>query len=195
MKRSIFLSLVFLLSVFHLKAQSSSSETIMTQKINPTTDLIQWPAVYHPKKAKWYVHNEIEINASPETVWKILIDAKVWHTFYQGVQSPVVYFDSNAAYLRKDLQFKLHTMGLKLNPIIKEFVPNERMAWEVRAKGLRAYHAWLIIPTEKGCRLITPESQNGFLTTLQKIFQPNKLLKLHDKWLKLIKEQAEAYQK
>ena len=82
-------------------------------------------------------------------------------------------------------------MGLKLFPVMKEYVPNERMAWEVRRGNLTAYHAWVIVPTENGCRLITPEAQNGFLTFLQKVFQPNKLLKLHDKWLKLIKERAE----
>jgi hypothetical protein len=82
-------------------------------------------------------------------------------------------------------------MGLHLKPVMKEFVPNERMAWEVRRGNLTAYHAWVIVPTSNGCSLITPEAQNGFLTFLQKVFQPNKLLKLHDKWLRLIKEQAE----
>jgi hypothetical protein len=47
------------------------------------------------------------------------------------------------------------------------------------------------VPTANGCRLITPEAQNGFLTFMQKVFQPNKLLKLHDTWLKLIKARAE----
>jgi hypothetical protein len=107
------------------------------------------------------------------------------------VESPVEYLDSAATTLRNGLAFKMHTMGLHLKPVMKEFVPNERMAWEVRRGNLTAYHAWVIVPTSNGCSLITPEAQNGFLTFLQKVFQPNKLLKLHDKWLRLIKEQAE----
>jgi hypothetical protein len=70
-------------------------------------------------------------------------------------------------------------------------VPNERIAWEVRKGNLTAYHAWVIVPTDKGCRLITPESQNGFLTFLQKIFKPSKLLNLHEHWLEMIKAKAE----
>jgi hypothetical protein len=65
------------------------------------------------------------------------------------------------------------------------------MAWEVRRGNLTAYHAWVIVPTAKGCKLITPEAQNGFLTFLQKVFQPNKLLNLHEHWLEVIKARAE----
>lgn len=172
-------------------AQENTAKSIMTKKYDPTTNLVVWPDEFNPEKANWYVYNEIEINAKPEIVWNILIDAKQWHTFYNGVQTPVEYKDSTAITLRNGLTFNLHTMGLHLEPSIKEFVPNERLAWEVRRGNLTAYHAWVIVPTSDGCRLITPESQNGFLTYLQKVFQPNKLLKLHDKWLRLLKERAE----
>jgi hypothetical protein len=172
-------------------AQINAVKSIKTKKYDPSTNLVVWPEEFNPSTANWYVYNEIEINAKPEVVWNILIDAKKWHTFYDGVQSAVMYKDSAATTLRNGLAFKMHTMGLHLEPEIKEFVYNERMAWEVRRGNLTAYHAWVIIPTSNGCRLITPESQNGFLTFLQKIFQPNKLLNLHDKWLQLIKERAE----
>lgn len=175
---------------FSLVAQDNV-KSVMTKKYNKATNLVIWPEEFNPEKAKWYVHNEIEIKAKPEVVWQILIDAKTWHTYYDGVQSPVEYFDTTATTLKNGLQFKMHTMGLKLTPVMKEFIPNERMAWEVRRGNLTGYHAWVIVPTATGCRLITPEAQNGFLTFLQKVFQPNKLLKLHDKWLKLIKERAE----
>lgn len=75
---------------------------------------------------------------------------------------------------------------------MKEFVPNERMAWEVRRSNLKAYHAWVIIPNSNGCRLITTKTQKGLLTFLPIVFQPYNLLKLHDKWLRLIKERAEG---
>jgi hypothetical protein len=180
---------MLIMTLSNLLAQTSTS--IMTKKYDPKTNLVIWPDEFKPENAKWYVYNEIEIKASPEKVWNILIDAKIWHTFYPGVESPVTFIDSHASILEDGLAFNMHTMGLKLKPVIREFVPYERMAWEVRRSNLTAYHAWVIVPTVDGCRLITPESQNGFLTLLQKVFQPNKLLKLHDKWLKLIKERAE----
>lgn len=174
-----------------LFAQNNPVKSIKTKKYNPATNLVVWPDEFCPEKAKWYVYNEIEINAKPEVVWNILIDAKKWHTFYKGVQSPVEYLDASATTLRNGLAFKMQTMGLHLVPVMKEFVPNERMAWEVRRGNLTAYHAWVIVPTTNGCRLITPESQNGFLTFLQKVFQPNKLLNLHEHWLEVIKARAE----
>lgn len=122
-------------------AQDNAVKSIKTKRYDPSTNLVVWPEEFNPSKAKWYVYNEIEINAKPEVVWSILIDAKKWHTFYKGVQSPVKYTDTTATTLRNGLAFKMHTVGLQLEPVMKEFVPNERMAWEVRRGNLTAYHA------------------------------------------------------
>jgi DinB superfamily len=193
MAKHFLIPVVLILSIHaSVFAQSNTVKSIMTKKYDPANNLVVWPDEFNPVKAKWYVYNEIEINAKPEVVWDILIDAKKWHTFYDGAQSAIEFFDTTASVLKNGLTFKFHTMGLKLQPVMKEFIPNERMAWEVRRKNLTAYHAWVIVPTANGCRLITPEAQNGYLTFLQKVFQPNKLLKLHDKWLKLIKQRAEG---
>lgn len=192
MTKIIFTSILLLFCInTKIQAQQNPAKSIKTKKYDSTTNLVVWPEEFNPKKAKWYVYNEIEINAKPEKVWNVLIDAKKWHTFYKGVESAIEYIDTTATTLRNGLRFKLHTMGLQLEPEIKEFVPNERMAWEVRKGNLTAYHAWVIVPTDKGCRLITPESQNGFLTFLQKIFKPSKLLNLHEHWLEMIKAKAE----
>ncbi|MDN4166705.1 SRPBCC domain-containing protein [Cytophagales bacterium LB-30] len=195
MTKRIFTSSILLLGLSaSMLAQSNSTQSIKTKNYDPSTNLVVWPQEFNPEKAKCYVYNKIAIQAKPEVVWDILIDAKNWQTFYKGVESPVELLDTTANTLQSGLAFKMHTMGLQLVPVIKEFVPNERLAWEVRRGNLRAYHAWVIVPTEYGCRLITPESQNGFLTFLQKVFQPNKLLNLHEHWLEAIKERAENNQ-
>jgi len=82
-------------------------------------------------------------------------------------------------------------MGINFEPTIREFVPNERLAWQIDRRRLKAWHAWVILPTEHGVKLVTAETQNGFLTTMQKWFQPNRLLNFHELWLSLIKERAE----
>lgn len=51
----------------------------------------------------------------------------------------------------------------------------------------------LVYPAS-GCKLITEESQNGWLTFFEKTFQGKKLQKLHDLWLFEIKNQAESKQ-
>ncbi len=61
-----------------ISAQVNSLKSIKTKKYDPTTNLVAWPKEFNPTKSKWYVYNAIEINAKPEIVWDILINAKKW---------------------------------------------------------------------------------------------------------------------
>ena len=155
---------------------------------------MRWPDDYSPEQAKFFVHNEIEINARPETVWNVLIHAESWPLWYEGA-SEVKVVNSEDGVLRDGSLITWKTMGLRFESTIKEFEPFQRLSWESINKNIRGYHAWLIIPTSNGCKLITEESQHGWLTFLEKTFQPNKLHKLHDIWLQAIKEKAETRSK
>jgi len=37
-----------------------------------------WPHQYDPKTSAIYALNDIDVNAPPEVVWKLLVDAKKW---------------------------------------------------------------------------------------------------------------------
>lgn len=163
--------------------RSLSSESGYDYRIN-------WPDQYEPHKAKFFVHNEIEIEAPPEIVWNILIQAETWPNWYEGAKKVKV-LDSPDGVLREDSVFTWKTMGLNFKSTITEFTPYERLSWESIKSSIQGYHAWLIIPTEKGCVLITDESQLGWLTFFQRVFVPNKLHRLHDVWLAEIKKKAE----
>ena len=82
-------------------------------------------------------------------------------------------------------------MGLNFKSTIKEYEPPHRLSWESTHKRIRGYHAWLIIPTESGSKLVTSEAQHGFMTLPQKVFVPKKLSGLHDEWLAEIKVKSE----
>lgn len=154
------------------------------------TDTISWPAKYQPSKSRFYVHNEIMINASPATVWGILIDALEWENWYKGAKN-IRFADTNHQQLQANSVMNWQTMGLKFRSTIKAFEPNRLLAWESVKKSIQGYHVWLIIPTANGCKVITDESQNGWLTFLEKTFQRNKLKRLHDVWLTELKRKAE----
>ena len=160
-----------------------AAQTIFAQEIN-------WPAAYEPSESSFYVHNEIEINASPEVVWKILIDAERWPEWYEGAFN-VKLVDTTAQSITANSSFTWKTMGIKFRSDIKEFEAPYRLSWESKKKSICGYHAWLIIPTTQGCKVITDESQHGWLTFMEKIFQPKKLRRLHDKWLQELKKLAE----
>ena len=94
--------------------------------------------------------------------------------------------------LAADGVFAWNTMNQDFESRIKEFVPPFRLSWESSKSSIRGYHAWLIIPTDTGCRVVTDESQHGRLVVAQKIFLPNKLRKLHGVWLGKLKKKAET---
>jgi uncharacterized protein YndB with AHSA1/START domain len=154
---------------------------------------IEWPSEFDPQKSKFFVHNEIEIAAPPEVVWKILIDALIWESWYEGAKN-VSFVNPSDKVLQADSQFNWETMGLKFpNTTIKEFEPNRLLAWESRIKSIQGYHVWLIVPTAEGCKVITEEAQKGWLTFFEKTFQGKKLHNLHDVWLAELKTKAESH--
>ncbi len=155
------------------------------------SDRINWPEAYDPSVSKFYVHNEIEIKASPEKVWPILLDALHWSDWYSGA-SELRFENSRDSVLHDGAAFYWKTMGLHFRSEIKEFELNRLLAWESKKSSIQGYHVWLIIPTAEGCKVITDESQNGWITFFEKIFQGNKLHRQHDEWLAGLKMKAES---
>ena len=151
---------------------------------------INWPADYLPEDADFYIHNKIQINASPEVVWDLLVNAEDWPNWYEGM-SNVAILNSDNPQLQATSEVRFTTMNRDFNGFIREFEPYERLAWETKNEKLAAYHAWLIIPNAQGCLLVTDEVQKGKLANMQKLFLPNKLKNLHDVWLVGFKEKAE----
>src|SRR5580693_7365616 len=61
---------------------------------------IHWPAGFEPEKADLFAHNEARLNASCDTVWRHIVDARAWPTF-----------------------------GLAIESRVHEFVPDRRLGW------------------------------------------------------------------
>ena len=188
--RAISAQKVALLLLLSLSLVGCYSVKKTVEKSYPLSKEIKWPENYQPEESKFFVHNEIDINATPEAVWEVLINAGAWEDYYEGA-SDLVLKDNTTGRLDETSVFTWKTMGLAFTSTIEEFEAPYRLSWESNKKSIQGYHAWLIIPTDKGCKLITSEAQHGFMTLLQKIFVPNKLRKLHDTWLAEIKQQSE----
>lgn len=180
------LMLLFLLltSVEKISAQSFS------RKYNASENKIKWPSNFDPEQSDFYVHNTIEIEASPEVVWRLLIKASEWNNWYDGVQN-IQFKDSSQIELMENTKVFWSSMGQDLNNTVTEFMPYQRLAWTFIEEKIQGHHAWLIVPTDKGCKVITDESQTGTLAKLQKIFIPRRLMKQHNDWLLRLKNEAE----
>lgn len=152
---------------------------------------INWPEEYKPENSRFFVENEIFIEAPAQEIWDIIIQAESWPDWYEGALNVEV-INSETGILEPNSVFTWKTMGLNFTSTITEFEPPYRLSWESEKRSIKGYHAWLIIPYENGAYLITDESQYGWLTFLEKVFQPNKLHGLHDIWLSEIKRKAES---
>src|SRR5436190_6802699 len=45
-------------------------------------DHVIWPERYDPKTSAIYALNDIDVKATPEVVWKLLVDAENWSSYF-----------------------------------------------------------------------------------------------------------------
>ena len=45
-------------------------------------DHVIWPGRYDPRTSAMYALNDIDIKAPPEVVWKLLVDAENWLSYF-----------------------------------------------------------------------------------------------------------------
>ncbi len=125
-------------------------------------ETIKWPEDMVPSRAPIHFTNELEVAASPETIWSLLVDPKAWPGFYPGVQH-VELLDGHETF-GLGTRFETNLAGQDVFASVQEFEPITRIAWGGYPKvseESRAYHAWIITPTANGCHLWTEETMQG----------------------------------
>jgi Polyketide cyclase / dehydrase and lipid transport len=151
-------------------------------------DSIHWPTEYEPSRCPVHVVNSLDIAASPAIVWEQLIAATDWPTWYSKVSNVLIKGSSRK--LSQGADFTWNTSGVTIASTIKEFVPNERIAWDGKGMGLysyhSSYHAWLITPTPSGCRVLSEETQRGILPRLSKLLTPKASNHWIQQWLEAL---------
>jgi len=149
---------------------------------------IRWPDNYCPDRTKVHVQNQLEMPTRAEVVWAWLIRAELWPTWYANSKRVVI--ERGGPDLRPGSKFQWTTFGVRLDSKVEEFTPNERLAWNARATGIDAYHAWLIEKRPSGCYVLTEETQNGWLAQLSNMLRPQNMSKQHQNWLESLKRKA-----
>ena len=152
---------------------------------------IVWPDRYAPDRVAARVSNEIAIAAAPIAVWAFLIRATSWPEWYPN--SSAVRLESGKRTLSLGEQFEWRTFGVRVKSVVREFVTEERIAWDGSGVLLDVYHAWLIEKRPGGCWVLTEENQRGFAARVQQLFLPGRMSRGHELWLSRLKEQAEQH--
>ena len=125
-------------------------------------EAIRWPEDMTPSRSPIHFTNELEVEASPETIWALLTDPSAWPDFYPGVEH-VQLLDGHDRF-RLGTRFETNLAGEDVYASVQEFEPRTRIAWGGGPKASaqsRAYHAWIITPTANGTHLWTEETMQG----------------------------------
>ena len=147
-------------------------------------EAIHWPEAMKPSRSPIHFTNELAVAASPETIWALLTDPTVWPRFYPGVEH-VDLLDGNET-LRLGTRFETNLAGQDVAASVDEFEPISRIAWGGGPKSSpdsKAYHAWIITPTDGGVHLWTEETMQGPLWIELAKKEPDVFWKTHEKLL------------
>ena len=147
-------------------------------------EAIMWPDEMKPSRSPIHFTNELEVAASPETIWHLLTDPKAWPLFYPGVQH-VALLDGHTAFTL-GTRFETNLAGQDVAASVQEFDPITRIAWGGGPKADKAsvaYHAWIITPTLKGVHLWTEETMQGPLWIELAKAAPDIFWRTHEKLL------------
>ncbi|PSW21250.1 SRPBCC domain-containing protein [Photobacterium sanctipauli] len=150
---------------------------------------IHWPDYYHPRHAQLHVSNELLIEVDAPPVWSLLVHAPYWPS-WSNSKTSVQILNGDGVELTKGSLFRWKTTGMNFTCTVVEYVPNHRIAWRGKCGEVDMYHAWLIEPNDKGCRVITESTQRGGLTWLTRYFNTSRIASYHHKWLKQIQQQT-----
>ncbi|WP_159574238.1 SRPBCC domain-containing protein [Curtobacterium sp. 18060] len=156
-----------------------------------TTD-ITWPERYTPGTTDNFVSNEVIVaGLSAADVWPLLIDTRVWPTYYDNVTDIEVPGDV----LTDGLRFKFATFGFPplQAEVLEAAAPTNdtagRLGWRAWQDGdadtsLDVYHAWIVEDLPSGrVRVLTQESQVGKPAADLAGKRPNPMLNGHQDWL------------
>ena len=157
------------------------------------TPSIIWPPEFGRDRCTVHVSNELEMSVPAARVWSWLIHAYQWSSYYSNAEKVVFVTDTESSTLKENTRFTWSTFGVDLQSQVREYVENERIAWDGRGSlGLNVYHAWLIVPRpEGGCLVRTEERQHGITARIGSVIFPNRMHTQHQRWLEGLQKMAQ----
>jgi len=158
-------------------------------------DHVIWPLPFDPKTSAIYALNDIDVNAPPQVVWKLLVDAENWSSYFPAEDQVKIL--TGEPELELGTKYSRVTVGFPMHLIVTEFVLGRRLAWSTLVDGdetaSSAYHGWVITPTDSGCNVLSEETQQGpfFLEELGRK-NPGALYRYHQEWVESLARAAET---
>jgi uncharacterized protein YndB with AHSA1/START domain len=157
-------------------------------------DHVIYPPEYDPRISAIYALNEIDVKAPAEVVWKLLVEAENWSSYFPPEDQ--VKISSGERELALGTRYRRVTIGFPMTPVVTECVNGRRLSWSTTVDGdetgSTAFHGWVITPTDEGCHVLSEETQQGpwFLEQLGHK-HPGGLYAYHQDWVEALARAAE----
>lgn len=153
---------------------------------------MKWPSGMEPGSVAVYARNEIEIAAAPERVWRWLVGGERWPQWYENCTSFHYTDKQGGPDLTAGRNFQWRTFSARVRSVVLVFEPYRELGWDARATGLYAYHGWMLEPGGVGCRVVTEETQSGWVPMLARWYLRRMLVRGHQGWLEDLRRMAES---
>jgi hypothetical protein len=130
--------------------------------------------------------SEIEIMASPESVWDVLTDIAAWPTWNPDVKAA-----SLDGQLVEGARFRWKSGPGTITSTLRTVQPPELIAWTGTTFGIEAIHVHRLEPRGDATIVSSEESWNGLLVRLFRASMRRTLQKALDSGLQHLKTEAE----
>ena len=155
---------------------------------------VAFPPEHDPRVSALYALNEIDVNAPPEVVWKLLVDAEDWSRTFPPEDRISILGDESELHL--GTRFTRVTVGFAMRCVVTEWVPPRKLTWATTVDGdetgSTAVHGWIVSPTATGAHLLTEETLQGpFFLDLIGRKNPGALYRYHQDWVERLADAAE----
>lgn len=134
-----------------------------------------------------YSRSEITIQASPEVIWNILIQAQNWAQW-----NPLADRVEGTAPLELGRPLRWRSKGLWIKSTPEEIQPAQRLVWRGATFGTQAWHSWELSHAAEGMKVFTEERFEGWLVRLFPRKFQGELDKALRVWLESLKAEAES---
>lgn len=156
---------------------------------------VTYPPEFDPRISPIYALNEVDVRASADVVWRLLVEAEAWSSYFPPEDQ--VRILAGERELRLGTRYTRVTIGFPMSLLVTECLPGRRLSWSTTVDGdetgSSAFHGWVITPTADGCHVLSEETQQGpwFLDQLG-LKHPGGLYSYHQDWVEALARAAEA---
>ena len=161
-----------------------------TQKGGASLGFPAWPSGLTPEDSPVFVENEILVRAPLPLVWAWLTRADRWPSWFDRAKN--LRFERGGPELSEGSVLLWEMLGSTIRVTVTRVETHSILAWEGGARGVHAYHAWLLTPEAKGTRVRTVETEVGPVPSLVGWAYQDSLHQAHEDWLQSLAKVAAA---